>query len=243
MKLACCYPKPNELLENEFGTLQFCKDNFFFNQTLEVLADDANKYHSSKYNIFKNRVKNFEFNFESKFTINADTLEGIVYVGAKILKSGDDIGNVTYYVAICKEEQGKKKILRKYHFDYNPASSTQGRDNSRNSHPTFHLQYAGKLSPELEKLSMDDSHMDTWLSEPRLCYSPISLALLINLVFKEFPGEMSRRLIERSEWRNLIKKNEDLILAPFFKKCQMFFSHREQKKVKGLFTNDFYYGH
>jgi hypothetical protein len=87
-----------------------------------------------------------------------------------------------------------------------------------------------------------DSHSDPgdfWLSEPRLCCMPISLALLVNLILKEFPDEKNSKLIERSEWRDLVKKNEELILSPFFEECRKFFSKNENNK---LFLNDFYYG-
>jgi hypothetical protein len=66
-------------------------------------------------------------------------------------------------------------------------------------------------------MKIDDSHLDVWLSEPRLCYFPTSLALLINVVLIEFPNDKNKILVDSMEWRSLIRSNEDLILTPFFK--------------------------
>ena len=148
------------------------------------------------------------------------------------MKDNNILDTTSLYVAICKK--GDPKPLRKYHFDYAPSALSH-----RQPHPVFHLQYAGKLPPRLRDMDIDDSHMEPWLSEPRLCYFPMSLALLINLVLKEFPDDNNVKLTETWEWRQLVKKNEDLILRPFFKGCQTFFSQDKRGK---LFINDFYYG-
>lgn len=228
------YPSPNEVVKCEFDTLIFLKNNPLLGRELSTLAMDAYAYHSANYKRFKER-KRKDFGFESTFDIKIEGQAGFAAVGALIrLKDGSEFDNISYYAAICKKENPKPKILRKYHFDYAPPETTH-----RQPHPVFHLQYAGKLSSKLKCMDIDDNHLYPWLSEPRLCYFPISLALLLNLILKEFQDEKNRKLIESSEWRGLIRKNETLILKPFFEECHNFLSKGNDRD---LFTNDFYYG-
>ncbi len=229
------YPPPDEFISCEFKTLIFLKDNTSFVCGLPTLANDAYAYYSEHYKNFRDSRK-LNFNFESTFDVNVDGKDGFAaYVGGIIrLKDSDKFNDISYYIAICRKNTPKPEILRKYHFDYAPAGNTR-----KQAHPVFHLQYAGKLSKKLKAKDIDDDHLDPWLSEPRLCYSPISLALLINLILQEFPSENNRKLVETSEWRNLIRRNENLILRPFFERCSSFLAEKGRKK---LFINDFYYG-
>jgi hypothetical protein len=62
-------------------------------------------------------------------------------------------------------------------------------------------------------------HMHVRLSEPRIFFWPMSLALLIDMALREFPDQDSTRFREDSYWRGLIRKQETLVLRPFFEKC------------------------
>ncbi len=231
MKIDGCYLTPLNIIKCEFETLGFFKDNPLSYQELPILAEDANTYYSAYYYKFKHHAR-LHFSFESTVDIKVGGKEGIAHIGSLIeSKDTNNIDRTSYYAAICIKEE--KKLLRKYHFDYAPPGKLQ-----RQPPPVFHLQYAGKLPPRLEAMDIDDNHLDTWLSEPRLCYFPLSLALLINLILKEFPDDKNVELIEHPKWRRLVKKNENLILGPFFKGCQTFFSNNNNQ----LFINDFYYG-
>lgn len=240
MKIDDCFPTPGEFLNSEFETLEYCGNKFFDYEELSSLASDAYAYHSANYNEFKesNRLPKSCFSFESNFNVNIDGRDGTAYIGVLIrLKDSFTFENISYYVAVQKKEKLNARLLRKFHFDYAPPVKTDS--TRRQPHPVFHLQYACKLSSRLQGVGFDNSHMDPWLSEPRLYYSPMSLALLINLVLKEFQDETNLRIIQRGEWRDLIRENEKLILAPFFSICHNFFSDRHNKE---LLINDFYYG-
>jgi hypothetical protein len=234
MKIDDCYPPPDEIINCEFETLRFFMDNPFGYQELPILSNDANMYYSAHYYRFKKHAR-MQFSFESTFDIKVGGKKGIAHIGAMIESKGsDNIERISYYAAIIGETEEGERLLRKYHFDYAPSVAIY-----RQPSPVFHLQYAGKLSPRLEDMKIDDNHLDTWLSEPRLCYFPLSLALLINLILKEFPDDKNVELIEHPKWRRLVKKNENLILGPFFKGCRTFFSDKNPDK---LFINDFHYG-
>lgn len=230
------YLSPYDVINCEFNTLKFLKNNSFLHKVgLSSLAIDAYSYHSAHYKRFKER-KNIGFDFESTFDIKiGGKVDSAVYVGAIFrLNDSCEFQDISYYVAICEKKNPKPRLLRKYHFDYAPPGAAH-----RQPHPVFHLQYGGELTPKLKSKSIDDKDLYPWLSEPRLCYFPMSLALLINLILKEFPNEKNGKLVESSEWRGLIRKNEELILKPFFEECCAFLSKGNKKN---LFINDFYYG-
>lgn len=230
MKIDEWYPKPKDILDCELETLKFLTENPVINSYFSKLYSDAYQYYT--------RIKNdqrLKFNFESELQISMEGREGHAHIGANImLIDKNNYEGISYSLAICNNDKPKARLLRRYHFDYALPSLLR-----RQPHPVFHLQYAGKLSPRLQSLNLEHQHIDAWLSEPRLCYSPMSLALLINMIFKEFPNETNIKLSESSEWRNLIRKNENLLLAPFYKICHNFISTRTSQK---LFVNDFYYG-
>lgn len=230
MKIDEWYPKPQDIKKCELETLKFLIDSLIINSYFPELYSDAYQHYARiKYD------QRLKFNFESELPIRIEGREGHAHIGANIMINGrNNYEGISYYMAICSDDKPRARLLRKYHFDYALPDPSR-----RQPHPVFHLQYAGELSPRLEGQNLQHQHIDAWLSEPRLCYKPMSLALLINTILKEFPNEISIKLIESSGWRNLIRKNENLLLAPFYKICHNFISTRTSHQ---LFMNDFYYG-
>jgi len=125
------------------------------------------------------------------------------------------INNLSYFFCVSEEGTGNaetQKVLRKYHFDYtHPA-------NPRNQpQPIFHLQHPGTLPNNLESLRID--HMDPWLEEPRLFCSPMSLAMLLHVIFREFPNRGTERLRQEGNWLKILKRDQKQFLVPFYQKC------------------------
>jgi hypothetical protein len=58
-------------------------------------------------------------------------------------------------------------------------------------------------------------------------------------VFREFPSDKTLSIIEKSEWRKMIKDNEDLILIPYFNTVSQFIATKHKEEY--LFR-DFIYG-
>jgi hypothetical protein len=231
MRIDAGYPSPGELRKNELKTLQHIKDNIVFQTYYSTLATDA-------YNSFPRLQNAASLNFASSFRIclnRGSGKIGLAHIGLIIRTKDDRYDQVSYSLAICSETRGRYRLLRSFHFDY----ALPG-DVSRQPHPVFHLQYAGALFGQLNILKIQHAHLDSWLSEPRLLSMPMSLALLINIVFKEFPDGNSVKVIERGEWRDLIRKNEKLLLVPYFKSCHNFMN--AINNFGKLLTNDFYYG-
>lgn len=225
------YPEPKKLLKFERETLQFLKDCYIVKTKFAELSNDANTY----YYKIKNGLKNSTFYFESRFDIKFEGRDGYAHISSEIVKENEKkFKKISYNLAVYEQTKNSAKILRKFHFDYDPRET-----HHRQPHPISHLQYGGKLSKKLEELNLDAAHLDMDINGPRLCYFPISLALLIHFILMEFPGEKNDSLMERNEWRTIVKRDERLILAPFFKNCHLFFNSKNNSK---LFINDFYYG-
>ncbi len=230
------YPEPEKFLECERETLKFLKDTSTVAIHFTELNNEAHKLY---YAIKKDQKKIRPFCFESQITVNLSTKEiknqkGIANISTYIEKEKEKFKKISYNLDIIDKSQTPSKILRKFHFDYDPPDTQH-----RFPHPVIHLQYGGKLSEKLKPLGLTSDHLDIGMEKPRLCYFPMSLALLINLVLIDFPDENSIKLCGTSEWRNLIRKNEDIVLKPFFANCHRFFCNRPNNR---LFVNDFYYG-
>lgn len=230
------YPSPGELIKNEINTLERLKNDphLWQSESTCKLANDANvAYYQMK--------EARSFDFESSFEIQVDGNPGIAFIGGNIIPTDDGNGynQLTYHFAICNGGEGPHKPLRKLHFDY-----AEPRSSNRQPHPVFHCQLPGDLTPAMAKAGCNIEHLYPWLSEPRLPYRPMSLALLINLIFIEFPDENADRFIARGEWRSLIKKNEELVLEPYYEKCYEFVKKRKDGRIRSsqLITNDFFYG-
>ena len=230
MRIDKGYPSPEKLKENELATLQYIKDSGVFWEYYSTLASDASL------SFFKFQ-KAYSLNFASSLEICLDRKSGkmgVAHVGSDIITKDDRYEQVSYSLAICSKDN--ERLLRRYHFDYALPDVMR-----RQPHPVFHLQYAGGLFGHLKAHRVEHEHIDSWLSEPRLFFIPISLALLINVVFKEFPDRNGINVIERGEWRELIKKIEKLFLFPYFRCCHNFMN--TINNLGKLLTNDFYYGY
>ena len=86
-----------------------------------------------------------------------------------------------------------------------------------------HLQYCGEMIPHMkQRMGCQEAQlvqMHASLSEPRVFFWPMSLALLVDLAFHEFPDPRSANFRASSEWRGIIRAHEALVLQPFYEKC------------------------
>lgn len=109
------------------------------------------------------------------------------------------------------DRENEEELIRKFHFDFaHPKNPT------RQPVPIFHLQYGGKMTPYMKKAGLNDSKLDHWLSVPRLSFSPINLALLLDMTFCELRTVQTRKIVETQEWRTLIFSNEKFLLINYY---------------------------
>ena len=133
-------------------------------------------------------------------------------------KKDSKISDMSSYMCIVKGIDKPEKVLRKFHFDY-----VTERADRRESHPRFHLQYCGGLPPEMEALGITDRMMKPLEPEvdgPRILFSPMTLGLLMNIAFYEFPCNDTEEIRKRGEWQNLVRKNVKTVLLPFYDRCK-----------------------
>ncbi|MFI5251458.1 MAG: hypothetical protein ACHQQQ_03405 [Bacteroidota bacterium] len=213
------------LRKHELMTLGFLRANVNIKKRFPILSNNANDTYLA---LSKSTLP---FEFESEFKIFANQNEGTAYIGARSLYNDSHFTAQTYYFAVAING----RLSRKFHFDYALPTNTQ-----RSRQPVFQLQYAGELSRRLLALDLEYKHLDCGLSEPRISYFPMTLGLLINMIFIEFPDENNKKIIQLSEWRNnVVRRDEMKFIAPYIAACH---NYLVNKKNDHLFTNDFCYG-
>lgn len=142
-----------------------------------------------------------------------------LFVGADVWReeNGKSIANTSYCICLVEGTYEPSRVLRKFHFDYVTA-----RPDRRQPHPRFHLQYCGGFPPAMRTFGIHEELMAPLLPDvdgPRIFFRPMSLALLMNIAFHEFPGEEVDEIRKRGEWQNIVRENERQILIPFYKRC------------------------
>ena len=223
------YPNYLEFIKNEQKTLSFLKTTPFIKKAFNTLSGNAE---ISLYNLPKKDkdLRRTELNFGSNFNIVVEKKVRRIAVEA-LVKPQFNV--VTYVLSICENDIKPYNLVRKFHFDY--AIPREGQDPK----PVYHIQYGGKESPQILEMEVDVNFLHPWLSSPRINFYPINLALLLDLIFNEFESEETVGIVRRSEWRDIIKTNEDLILKPFYHGISQFLTAEHRSN---FLMRDFYYG-
>jgi hypothetical protein len=206
-----CLGDVTSLLANDRTTLEWLRDKTASIQSLRSLyqsADEAARRFSAAHGM----------GVYLSWNVLHESGDGGVlglHVGGLIERKAADVDNMSYYLCISAEKKvgGRHRVLRKYHFDY-ASRDTRARRRS----PAFHLQYGGKLSPNMRDGYQLD-HMDTWLEEPRVFFLPMSLSLVLHMAFREFPDEYTNRLCEDSYWQSTVRRDQKRLIQPYLQKC------------------------
>lgn len=226
MELSEFYPAPDDLIKSEVDVLNFLRDEPFIKEKHSQFAQDAAIY----YGRYRSSRSGFEFN--SFFDVwhgpmhrkNANRGQGRrapnarLWVSALLEVNKGAFSNVTYCFAVSRIR--RLTILRKFHFDVTVSSHSSQR--RLQGHPRCHLQYCGKMIPHMETMGCRApqlEQMHPWLSEPRIFFWPMSLALLIDMALHEFPDLASAKFRASNEWRGIVRARESLLLRPFYEKC------------------------
>lgn len=125
--------------------------------------------------------------------------------------NNDEFEFLSYVLTVAEENKTSKTktLLRKYHYDYECKEKEK---------PAFHLQYGGQPLPSHDNYD-GTTELAPWLSEPRLFYTPMSLALLLEQAFLEFPDESTLRVQKDSFWGKHVLRSQAEILHPYFERC------------------------
>lgn len=189
---------------NEISTLQFICTRAFFDNDFSDLA--AALYTAR--DKFAGSNKNFDFEFVSDFEMEIENKAHRIVLHAQVQ---GNYGFTTYSLGICGEK-GSNELIRRFHFDY-----VHKNTGKKQKVPISHLQYGGLSGNGSDGKKFSTSKIEHWLSEPRLNYPPINLALLLDMVFCEFFNEKTKKIVENPEWRALIMTNEAFIFGHYYK--------------------------
>jgi hypothetical protein len=233
MDLCDFYPSPTKLIESEISVLDYLRSNPYIKEKQPQVATDAEKYFP------RNKGSHSGFNFNSHFDIchapmvwknDAAGNGGKTKPNARLTLSvlinvqRTTFTNVTYCLSVCRMRAANPRaqltILRKFHFDV--AVHSAPTSPQLQQHPRCHLQYCGEMVPYMTTVGCRSTQLDQmhpWLSEPRIFFWPMSLGLLIDMALHEFPDSDSAKFRSDSYWRGLVRKQEALVLRPFYEKC------------------------
>jgi len=210
------YLQPNYLLflKNEKKTLNFLMNSPIINKLYNEIAVSAS---TSFYNLpTKDTVlTTVNFIFGCHFDLQVEGLVRRMVIEAKVEKK---FISSSYVLSMCENNESPFSLIRKFHFDYALPDTTAPK-------PVYHLQYGGKSTPILTNLEIDTKGLQPWLSDPRICLYPINLALLLDSIFSGFRSNETNQITNSSEWRGLIKENEDFLLKPFYNKFYQFINN------------------
>lgn len=216
-----------DFVGNEIKTLGFIQGLTQINQSFNDLANKSQiLFH--QYSGRKN--SDIAFQFKCDLNMLVEKQDKTIFIEALLRPN---FSEAVYVLSICDQSLIPPKIMRKFHFDFAPVVDKNDRK------PVYHLQYGGKPTPRMKELNVDDEHILPWLSSPRINSTPINLALLLDMIFCEFPSEPTYKIIGTKEWRDLIKNNEDLVTKLYYKNIAKFFTSTHKSDF--LFR-DFYYG-
>jgi hypothetical protein len=254
MDLPDFYPSPRDLIKSEQSVLDYLRRNPYIKEKHPQVATDAENYFP------RNKGSDSGFQFNSYFDIWHASMRSRkaavphkvkpkpnarLTVSALIEVLKNSFANVTYCLSVCRihttSPSARLTILRKFHFDVTVASALA--PHRLQQHPQCHLQYCGEMVPYMATVgcrSTQLEQMHPWLSEPRFFFWPMSLALLIDMALHEFPDQDSAKFRSDSHWRGLVRKQEELILCPFYEKCVEII--RDTKEENRTLADAFYVG-
>ncbi len=156
------------------------------------------------------------FSFETSWdVIHYDRIIELNVAGLLHLNPGGEVLQHTYSFSVSQD----KSLIRRYHFDH---ENNRGRDK-----PLFHLHYGGKPLPsQIDYNGRVD--LNPGFSEPRLFATPMSLALVLEQVFLEFPDEVTDKLYLDNHWKHHVLESQKKILKPYFEECIRLVSNNER---------------
>ena len=203
-------------LDNELKTIEYIKTKCY-SGSLISLSNTACKC----YDVLKQH-KGLNVCFEWKVFSPEYNKEFIINVAGLVVKNNNEIENSSYCISVSEESKGTINVLKKFHFDYVSMDSCR-----RQNHPIFHIQFPGEALPKWKGRNFVVEHLCPKFSEPRIIYKPMSLALVLHIAFIEFPYFEFQKIIEDSAWKNIIRKNQELLWKPYWEKCINYIKHND----------------
>src|SRR5208337_795493 len=233
MDLSDFYPTPEDLIKSEITVLGHLRASTYIKERHPQVAQAAEQWY------YQNKASRSGFEFNTHLDLWHQPMHrkmgafggfGRLRPNARLTNSalirlnGRRFTNVSYCLSVCKLKSllpaARANVLRKFHFDVTAVD--EATPHRRQPHPRCHLQYCGEMLRYMTDVGCTQAQLDQmhpWLSEPRIFFWPMSLALLIDMALHEFPDQDSAKFREENCWRGLVRGQEALILRPFYEKC------------------------
>jgi len=256
-KLLDFYPLPRDFIQNEVEALDYLGNSTYIAGQHPQFSNDAKKYRAQ----YRGPRSGFQFasylnvfhaempRVRKRSSRHYDEEPNLKLIVAGLIEqeTKSKYGNISYLLAVGRIRALMKKtgprtypsLLRKFHFDVTARAAGEGA--RRQEHPMCHLQYCGGIIPLMKELGFRQSQLEQMherLSEPRIFFWPMSLALLVDMALHEFPDSKSAQFRKQPEWRNIIRANESFLLRPFHEKCVAII--RNVDKQRKTLADEFY---
>jgi hypothetical protein len=210
------FPSVDDVYNLELRTLEFLGRS----SRVKAISPDLMRSADSASSVLRGRRKaifnarsrdevkmlDFETSFDSAL-IDGKTYR--VHLGADVRVRGSQFSQVSYFLAIA--ESGT--IFRKVHFDL--AHEPGARPPTK---PSSHLQIGGELSENLKSMYVSDVYdglLKPELSEPRIFFFPVSLAISFLILVRDFRVGDFAELSGDQEFRKLMLTCEEKLLTKF----------------------------
>ncbi len=251
MEVSEFYPSPRDLIENELRLLEYLLGSTYIAAEHPRFVNDAKMYHS-QYNYGR-----LGFRFVSFLDVahagmprakgsskkHGKPKANLRLIIAALVEQEEKTtySNISYALVVTRLRSNHPSILRKFHFDLTGFDADG--QLRRQPHPLCHLQYCGEMIPLMGDMGFRAAQLEQMhanLSEPRLFFWPMSLALLIDMALHEFPDPDSNAFRATPEWRKIVRENEKLLLQRFYEKCVDVIA--DKGKRKRTLADEFYVG-
>lgn len=213
------YPKLSELVAIELQTLQTISEMNEF-KVFEGLYHQAQQRRTF-------RAESEQLDLHADFSMEvrirgskrSEDCMRWIHIGGLIVgdRKSNKVSRASYSLVLFRRNSVHSPVVRKLHFDYESPDERNILDQNK---PSSHIQICGRASPHLLAHGFNKQRLDALypgFEQPRIPAMPMSLALLIDWLFTEFPsGRHSRAIYQSGKWKNQVIDAEKAVLGPYF---------------------------
>lgn len=145
----------------------------------------------------------------------------------------DPLTHVELSVNILGRNEENKNLICAWHFDRHISENDD--NEPLEPHPLYHFQFGGRSIHNLDDNEDYDFGSSLFMESPRLFHPPLNLILSINFLIAQFYSDKWKNLKLESDYRRIVKREQNEYWAPFFSKLSSFLdkpkSHKEAEKL------------
>ncbi len=208
------FPSYDKFVQLEFKTLSWLRREMVKRRATYHIGDDVQRT--------VNLDSSQPYAFETYIDVEYEKRAARIFIGGHVLEYVENcITDLSYYISLVDISSKPRRVLRKYHFDYT-CDGPDGCKKRRRNHPYFHLQYGGGLPGGMKRRGITEENLSDLLpeiSEPRIACMPMSIALLFEMLFNEFPTKETEAIRSDAVWKHIVCENQKAFLEEYYEKC------------------------